>query len=245
MKDTGDEKAASSEGVGKLLSTGEKIGLAASTSWINPAYWNRQFVTASHITNNVKAGSNVIELGKDSKNLYYVTGPKAVTLIIPPSNKKVQEGPIREAAVKRNVPLILYTERALDTLPIPPMSFDAALCMDMLNGAPQTAANGAVILLCDALKSGGRLLFLEHKSVGMPQMVRDLGMTVEYETEGGFDVGLAYKRVVGKTNRKKKAASSTKKKRSSTPAPATEAGFGGRARKLRKNSIATEPEKSR
>ena len=114
------------------------------------ADWNRQFVTASHITNNVPADSAVIELGKDAKNLYYINKPKAVTLIVPPSNQDIQEGPLREAAAKLDVPFILYTERALDTIPIQPLSCDAALCMDMLDGAPENAAAGAVQLLGNA-----------------------------------------------------------------------------------------------
>ena len=64
---TSDEEAANTEGVGQLLSVGERISKGASTSWVNPAYWNRQFVTASHITNNVPPDSNVLELGKDAK----------------------------------------------------------------------------------------------------------------------------------------------------------------------------------
>ena len=93
-----DDAVANTEGVGKLLSVGERIQRGTSSSWVNPAYWNRQFVTASHITNNVPEGSAVIELGKDAKNLYYVNEPESMTLIVPPSNQNIEEGPLREAA---------------------------------------------------------------------------------------------------------------------------------------------------
>eukprot|EP00966_Prymnesium_polylepis_P061771 1433736-Prymnesium_polylepis.1 len=107
-----------------------------------------------------------------------------MTLIVPPSNQNIEEGPLREAAAKLNVPFVLYTERALDTIPIQPLSYDAAICMDMLDGAPENAAAGAVSLLANALKANGRLLFVERASVGMPLLARDFGMTVEHETEG-------------------------------------------------------------
>lgn len=122
------------------LNIGERIGQGTKNSWVNPAYWNRQFVTASHIANNVPNGSVVLELGKDAKNLYYVNQPKAMTLIVPPSNLVVQEGPIREAAAKLNVPFSLFTEKPLDTIPLTAGSFDAAIIFDMLDGAPQQAS---------------------------------------------------------------------------------------------------------
>ena len=46
----------------------------------------------------------------------------------------------RQAAAKMNVPLSLYSETALDTIPIQAGSFSAALCFDMLDGAPEQAA---------------------------------------------------------------------------------------------------------
>lgn len=97
-----------------------------------------------------------------------------------------------QAAAKLNVPFSLYTETALDTIPIQPGSFSAALCFDMLDGAPEQAAAGAVSLLASALKPGGRLLFLERASVGMPDLVREIGgCSVDFENEGGFDVSYA------------------------------------------------------
>ena len=88
------------------------------------------------------------------------------------------------------VPLSLYSETALDTIPIQPGSYSAALCFDMLDGAPEQAAAGAVSLLANALKPGGRMLFLEREKVGMPDLVREYGgCSVEFDTEGGFDVG--------------------------------------------------------
>ena len=98
------------------LTVGEKVSLGTSKSWANPAYWSRQFVTAQHITNNVPSGSTVLELGKDVKNLYYLQSPTECTLIVPPSNYEIKEGPLREAAAKLGVPFNLYTDRPLDTL---------------------------------------------------------------------------------------------------------------------------------
>ena len=46
------------------LSYKEKLEKAIKESGVNPAYWNRQFITASHIANNVPKGSIVLELGK-------------------------------------------------------------------------------------------------------------------------------------------------------------------------------------
>ena len=95
-----------------------------------------------------------------------------------------------QAAAKMEVPLSLYSETALDTIPIQPGSYSAALCFDMLDGAPEQAAAGAVSLLANALKPGGRMLFLEREKVGMPDLVREYGgCSVEFDTEGGFDVG--------------------------------------------------------
>ena len=94
--------AESLESDGKL-SFKEKLDKAMKESAVNPAYWNRQFVTASHVSNNVPKGSTVLELGKDAKNLYYLDGAESATLIIPPSNQKITEGPIREAAAKLGV----------------------------------------------------------------------------------------------------------------------------------------------
>ena len=131
---------------------------------------------------------------------------------MPPSNANVKEGPLREAAAKLGVPFTLFTEQPLDTLPIRTNSFDAALCMDMLDGAPQQAAAGALVLLHGALKSNGRLLFLERKSVGLPALAREYGFNVDFDEEGGFDVGIATKRVVGKTSRKKVGAAAKGKK---------------------------------
>ena len=100
------------------LSVGEKVQSGVSKSWVNPAYWSRQFVQASHISNNVPNSSRVLELGKDAKNLYYLNSPEQCTLIVPPSNANVKEGPIREAAAKLDVPFVLYTEQPLDNIPI-------------------------------------------------------------------------------------------------------------------------------
>eukprot|EP00967_Tisochrysis_lutea_P023839 scaffold27386_cov28-Tisochrysis_lutea.AAC.5 len=140
MQASGDPESARGTPLGDLaekLSIGERIGQGTKNSWVNPAYWNRQFVTASHIANNVPNGSNVLELGKDAKNLYYLNEPSSVTLIVPPSNIVVQEGPIREAAAKLKVPFSLFTEKPLDTIPLIAGSFDAALIFDMLDGAPE------------------------------------------------------------------------------------------------------------
>ncbi len=95
------------------LSVGEKVQQGISKSWANPAYWSRQFVQASHISNNVPNASRVVELGKDAKNLYYLNAPAACTLIVPPSNMEIKEGPIREAAAKLGVPFTLR-EPSLD-----------------------------------------------------------------------------------------------------------------------------------
>ncbi|KAL1504605.1 hypothetical protein AB1Y20_008389 [Prymnesium parvum] len=218
-----------SAGRGELLSTGEKISRGMASSWVNPAYWKRQYVTASHITKNVPPASRVLELGKDAKNLYYISKPKAVTLIVPPSNQKAQEGPIREAAAKLNVPFILHTDRPLDTIPIPSKTFDAALCMEMLDGAPESAASGAIALLANALKVGGVLLFVERQSVGMPHLAQEFGLTVQSEMEGGYDVGMATRRVVGKSRK-----SAPKKKKSQQAPVPVKAGFGSIAAKKEK-----------
>ena len=150
------------------LGVGEVVQRGIGKSWANPAYWSRQFVQASHISNNVPNNSRVIELGKDPKNLYYLNSPASCTLIVPPSNANIKEGPIREAAAKLNVPFQLYTEQPLDTLPVRTNAYDAALCMDMLDGAPEQAAAGALVLLNGCLVPNGRLLFLERESVGLP-----------------------------------------------------------------------------
>ena len=92
----GAEAAGEKLNPGDKLSFTEKLDQAMKESGANPAYWNRQFITASHIANNVPKGSVVLELGKDAKNLYYLSEPEAATLIIPPSTQKITEGPIRE-----------------------------------------------------------------------------------------------------------------------------------------------------
>ena len=108
------------------LSIGEQVQKGLGKSWANPAYWSRQFVTAQHIANNVPNNSKVLELGKDARNLYYLNSPGACTLVVPPSNFDVKEGPIREAAAKLNLSsFILHTNRPLDAIPLPPNSFDA------------------------------------------------------------------------------------------------------------------------
>jgi ubiquinone/menaquinone biosynthesis C-methylase UbiE len=209
------------------LDLGEQVQAGLSKSWVNPAYWNRQFVVASHVANNVPNGSVVLELGKDAKHLYYLNSPKAATLVVPPSNQKVAEGPIREAAVKLGVPFSLYTETPLDTLPLQPNSFDAALIFDMLDGAPEQAAAGAVALLTRNLKPNGRLLFVERSTVGLPQLAREYGgCSVDFETEGGFDVGIATRRMVGKASRKEREAKSKKAQKQARPIAATSSGFG-------------------
>ena len=92
----GAEAAGEKLNPGDKLSFTEKLDQAMKESGANPAYWNRQFITASHIANNVPKGSVVLELGKDAKNLYYLSEPESATLIIPPSTQKITEGPIRE-----------------------------------------------------------------------------------------------------------------------------------------------------
>ena len=163
------------------LSIGERIGQGTKNSWVNPAYWNRQFVTASHIANNVPNGSTVLELGKDAKNLYYVPSPEAMTLVVPPSNLIVEQGPIREAAAKLRVPFSLFTETPLDAVPLTAASFDAALLFDMLDGAPEQAAYGAVSLLANALKPGGVLLFAEREGANLPAICADFNLQVASE----------------------------------------------------------------
>ena len=225
------------EATPEKLGLGEQVQRGVGGSWANPAYWSRQFVQASHISNNVPNNSNVIELGKDPKNLYYLNSPASCTLIVPPSNANVKEGPLREAAAKLGVPFTLFTEQPLDTLPIRTNSFDAALCMDMLDGAPQQAAAGALVLLHGALKSNGRLLFLERKSVGLPALAREYGFNVDFDEEGGFDVGIATKRVVGKTGRKKVGAAAKGKKgpsKADRAAMQAKGGFGGGVGKTKK-----------
>ena len=193
-------------GSDKKLSLGEQVSKGVKGSWVNPAYWNRQFVQASHISNNVPNASRVLELGKDAKNLYYLNSPASCTLVVPPSNVEVKEGPLREAAAKLGVPFVLHTGRALDDVPVSPNAFDAALCFDMLDGAPEQAAAGALTLLLRSLVPDGRLLFLERSSVGVPALARQFGMSVQFDTEGGFDVGIATKRAAGKSGRKRSSA---------------------------------------
>ena len=65
------------------LSVGERISKGTKNRWINPAYWNRQFVTASHIANNVPNGSNVLELGKDATNLSAPLSDSVAKKILP------------------------------------------------------------------------------------------------------------------------------------------------------------------
>lgn len=209
------------------LSVGEKVQRGVSKSWVNPAYWNRQFVQASHISNNVPNASRVLELGKDAKNLYYLNSPASCTLIVPPSNIEVKEGPIREAAAKLGVPFMLFTEQALDTIPLRPSTFDAALCFDMLDSAPEQAKLGAISLLGSSLVANGRLLFLERESVGFPALARECGMSVQFDTEGGFDVGIATKRIVGKGNKMKAPSKSKGPSKQAREAMAAKGGFGG------------------
>ena len=239
---------------------GELVKKGVAGSWVNPAYWNRQYVTASHIANNVPNGSAVIELGKDAKNLYYLNSPGACTLIIPPANEDVKEGPIREAAAKLNVPFVLYTDQPLDTIPIRTSACDAALCFDMLDGAPEEACAGAIALLARSLKPGGRLLFLERETVGLPQLMReyDFGdrLEVDFENEGGYDVGVATRRVVGRPSRKAAAKPGAKKKGGARviPEAALKGGFGatvppkkasGEAKAAQKQEWAAAKEKAK
>ena len=213
------------------LSVGEKVQAGISQSWVNPAYWSRQFVQASHISNNVPNASRVVELGKDAKNLYYLNAPAACTLIVPPSNAKIEEGPIREAAAKLNVPFTLWTGKPLDEIPLRPGAFDAALCFDMLDGAPEQAAAGAIALLSSSLTPNGRLLFLERATVGMPALARTYGgLNVQFDTEGGFDVGIGTKPGVGKpggAKRKVAAAAAAAQQQQSEQARAAMAAKGG------------------
>jgi hypothetical protein len=83
------------------LTVGEKVQTGLGKSWVNPSYWSRQFVTAQHVANNVPNCSRVLELGKDVKNLHYLNNPVGATLIVPPSNYEVKEGPIYEARARR------------------------------------------------------------------------------------------------------------------------------------------------
>ena len=99
QKDVDPSKMSDDSGP-KPLTVGERVQAGMSKSWVNPTYWSREFVTASHITNNIPAGSKCIILGKDAKNLYYINTPAKVTLIIPPSNSEVKETPIYQAAAK-------------------------------------------------------------------------------------------------------------------------------------------------
>ena len=233
-------------GDAETLGVGELVKRGIGGSWVNPAYWNRQFVTASHIANNVKNGSNVIELGKDAKNLYYLNAPTGCTLIVPPANQEVSEGPIREAAAKLGVPFTLFTDKALDELPIRRGTYDAALCFDMLDGAPEQAKAGAIAVLASSLKVGGQLLFLERSESAIPQLMRefDFGdrLTVEFETEGGYDVGIATRRSVGRSVSKRKAipASKAKKAQRIIPESAIKGGFGGGAGAVRKPTVDKE-----
>ena len=106
---------------------------------------------------------------------------------------------ITERAAKLNVPFTLWTGKPLDEIPLRPGAFDAALCFDMLDGAPEQAAAGAIALLSSSLAPNGRLLFLERATVGMPALARTYGgLSVQFDTEGGFDVGIGTKPGVGK-----------------------------------------------
>ena len=256
----GQQVKKSVTGTAESLGVGELVKKGVAGSWVNPAYWNRQYVTASHIANNVPNGSAVIELGKDAKNLYYLNSPGACTLIIPPANEDVKEGPIREAAAKLNVPFVLYTDQPLDTIPIRTSACDAALCFDMLDGAPEEACAGAIALLARSLKPGGRLLFLERETVGLPQLMReyDFGdrLEVDFENEGGYDVGVATRRVVGRPSRKAAAKPGAKKKGGARviPEAALKGGFGatvppkkasGEAKAAQKQEWAAAKEKAK
>ena len=83
------------------------VNMQTGFDWINPVYWNRQYIGAAHVSNNVAGGSRVIELGSDAKTLYYLTSPAGVTIISTLPFK--QEAPLREAAAKLNIPLDLYS----------------------------------------------------------------------------------------------------------------------------------------
>ena len=233
------------------LTVGEQVQRGMAKSWVNPAYWNRQFVTAQHIGNNVPKDSRVIELGKDAKNLYYLDEPRSATLIVPPSNYEVKEGPIREAAAKLNLTsFALYTDRPLDNLPINPNSFDAALCFDMLDTAPREAAIGALNVLVGALVPGGRLLFLERDSVGLPALAREYGLSVKFETEGGFDVGIATNNRRGAPGKAKRGAAAAKGgkravRESDRAAMAAKGGFGAAARGGKAGKLSAEQKQER
>jgi len=203
---------------------------------------SRQYVTASHISNNIPTGSKCVELGKDAKNLYYISSPASCTLIVPPSNFEVKEAPIREAAAKLGTNFTLYTNRALDDIPIQPSSFDAALCFDMLQAAPRDVANAALLLLVSSLRPGGRMLFLESERVELPALCRELGLRVEYDTEGGFDVGIITRGAGTRT--KEKRASKAKKgpSKASLQAMADKGGFGSAAAQKKKKKKKTEKE---
>eukprot|EP00967_Tisochrysis_lutea_P023840 scaffold27386_cov28-Tisochrysis_lutea.AAC.6 len=87
------------------------------------------------------------------------------------------------------------------------------------------AAYGAISLLSNALKMNGRMLFAERGSVGFPNMCREFGLQVEYESEGGFDVGIATRRSIVRTSRRKQDAKVKQTKRPMTVDP-TKGGFG-------------------
>ena len=99
------------------------------------------------------------------------------------------------------------------------------------------AVGGALMLLGAALKPNGRLLFLERETIGLPAMAREYGFSVQSESEGGFDVGVATKRTVGKG-----------KKRPPAPKPVaidpSKGGFGAAAASGKSKKKPTAEEKA-
>eukprot|EP00965_Chrysotila_dentata_P242946 6205146-Pleurochrysis_carterae.AAC.2 len=209
-------------------------------SWLNPGYWKMEFVKAQHITNNVPAGSEVLELGSDAKNIYYLKSPSAVTLI---SETPLQEPPIREAAAKLSIPLSIL-QGELSSLQLRASGYDAALCMQQLERVP--AARQAVVcsLLARTLKPGGRLIFIggllpfsrmacsfsciaiirqKKASIDAPALFEEAQLEVLHEVENNYAIGIALKpgdapkesRMLGTSSRavRRQAAKGKKNKR--------------------------------
>ena len=227
------------------LSIGEQVQKGLGKSWANPAYWSRQFVTAPSTLRTTRRIIQGLGARQGRAQPLLSQQPGRVHLGRPAVEFDVKEGPIREAAAKLNLSsFILHTNRPLDAIPLPPNSFDAALCFDMLDAAPEQAVQGTLALMYGGLRPSGRLLFLERSSVGLPGFCREYGFNVQFEEEGGFDVGIATKRVVGDGKKAKaKVAKKLDKEKKSVIVDPTKGGFGAGAGSINKAKV-SEKEKA-
>eukprot|EP00325_Prymnesiales_sp_UTEX-LB-985_P013914 CAMPEP_0174756908 /NCGR_PEP_ID=MMETSP1094-20130205/106996_1 /TAXON_ID=156173 /ORGANISM="Chrysochromulina brevifilum, Strain UTEX LB 985" /LENGTH=133 /DNA_ID=CAMNT_0015962823 /DNA_START=509 /DNA_END=907 /DNA_ORIENTATION=- len=88
----------------------------------------------------------------------------------------------------------------------------------------------ALQLLMSSLTPRGRLLFLENEKVGLPTLCREVGLNVQFDTEGGFDVGIITRRNVGKSSVKKAGGKGKARgpSEAAVAAMAAKGGFGSR-----------------